>query len=497
MSQEPNMVDRERLPVAVVGAGPTGLAAAAELHARGLPFVVLERGAHAGGAVQAWGHVRMFSPWRYDVAPVARQLLDRAGWTAPDDDALPTGAEFHAGYLVPLASLPEIGPHVRYRAAVRAISRLGLDRTRTAGRADAPFVVRLVGGAEVLARAVLDASGTFDTPNPLGGNGLPAHGEASARAAGVVGDALPDVLGTDRDRYAGRHTIVVGSGHSAATTAHTLAGLATEAPGTTITWLIRARSADRAYGGGTDDALLARGALGLGLRTLVRSGRVTLVSDFHVTEVESTVDGVRLSGHAMDGRQVSASADHVVAATGYRPDHAHTGELRLDNDPALGAPRVLAPLIDPNEHSCGTVRPHGVDELGHPEPDFYTVGMKSYGRAPTYLMATGYEQVRSVVAALAGDWTAARTTRLELPATGVCTATVRVKAVTGAPDAQALLDRLGLARDVPARLLALSERYLAGGGTVPAAVLAAAADLGIPDDAAHQLADFAGRNFSL
>jgi hypothetical protein len=118
-------------------------------------------------------------------------------------------------------------------------------------------------------------------------------------------------------------------------------------------------------------------------------------------------------------------ADRVVAATGYRPDHGIAGELRLDLDPILASTRTLAPLIDPNHHSCGTVPPHGVDELAHPEPGYYAVGMKSYGRAPTFLMATGYEQVRSVTAALAGDWTAAREVHLELPATGVCSSTPR------------------------------------------------------------------------
>ena len=110
----------------------------------------------------------------------------------------------------------------------------------------------------------------------------------------------------------------------------------------------------------------------------------------------------------------------IVNATGARPDHSVTTELRLDVDPILGSTRALAPLIDPNVHSCGTVPPHGVDELAHPEPGFYVVGAKSYGRAPTFLLATGYEQARSVVAALDGDWAAARDVRLELPETGVC-----------------------------------------------------------------------------
>jgi hypothetical protein len=113
-----------------------------------------------------------------------------------------------------------------------------------------------------------------------------------------------------------------------------------------------------------------------------------------------------------------------VSATGFRPDHSFVSELRLDLDPILGSTRALAPLIDPNQHSCGTVPPHGVDELAHPEPGYYAIGAKSYGRAPTVLLATGYEQARSVVAALDGDWEAARHVQLDLPETGVCTSNV-------------------------------------------------------------------------
>jgi hypothetical protein len=112
--------------------------------------------------------------------------------------------------------------------------------------------------------------------------------------------------------------------------------------------------------------------------------------------------------------------DRIIVATGQRPDLSLTRELRLDLDPWLEAPRALAPLIDPNLHSCGTVPPHGYRELSHAEPDYFTVGIKSYGRAPTFLMATGYEQVRSVAARLAGDEAAARDVRLVLPETGVC-----------------------------------------------------------------------------
>jgi hypothetical protein len=122
--------------------------------------------------------------------------------------------------------------------------------------------------------------------------------------------------------------------------------------------------------------------------------------------------------------------DELIVATGFRPDLDPLRELRINLDPALEYPPVLAPLIDPNVHSCGTVRPHGAAELAHPEPGFYIAGMKAYGRAPTFLLATGHEQVRSIVAELAGDREAARRVELVLPETGVCSG----PALTGAAE---------------------------------------------------------------
>jgi hypothetical protein len=407
----------EHLPVVVIGAGPVGLAAAADLAERDIDFLVLESGPVAGTAVSAWGHVRVFSPWRYNIAPAACRLLEADGWSAPDLDYLPTGRELVEDYLAPLAKLDALAAHIRYGAQVTAIARDGIDRVRTAGREQTPFLIRLADDTELTARAVIDASGTWPTPNVLGASGLPAHGEGGAAA--FIDGALPDVLGADRDRYAGRHTLVVGAGHSAANTLLSLAQLADEEPGTMISWAIRTGAPARAYGGEDDDALPARGALGSRVHTLVDSGHITLLPGFSISRLDTDTDTVTAT--ARDGRTVTI--DRIVAATGYRPDHTIAAELRLDLDPTIGSTRALAPLIDPNEHSCGTVPPHGVDELSHPEPGYWSVGAKSYGRAPTFLMATGYEQVRSIAAALAGDWEAARNVQLDLPETGVCSTT--------------------------------------------------------------------------
>ena len=209
---------------------------------------------------------------------------------------------------------------------------------------------------------------------------------------------------------------MVGAGHSAANTLINLADLAKEEPGTRILWAIRGVSAAKVYGGGDLDGLPARGQLGARLRRLVEAGTIELHTGFGITSLAA--DGGSVSVSALDGRTLAA--DVVVPCTGFRPDLDILRELRLNLDPAVEAPVKLGPLIDPEFHSCGTVPPHGARLLAHPDKDFYIVGMKSYGRAPTFLLATGYEQVRSVAAALAGDREAADTVQLALPETGVC-----------------------------------------------------------------------------
>jgi thioredoxin reductase len=407
------------LPVVVIGAGPVGLAAAAHLASRGLTPLVLEAGDRVGAAMRDWGHIRTFTPWQYIVDETAEKLLTPTGWRRPAGEASPTGAEIVEGYLEPLAAVLGAGV-VRTGARVVAVSRQGLDKSRTLGRAERPFVVRVAGGRgeEVFARAVIDASGTWGQRNPLGASGLPAGGEAEATEF-LVGP-LPDVLGRDRARFAGRRTLVVGMGHSAANTLLNLAQLAREEPGTEIVWAIRAAAPGRLFGGGEADQLEARGKLGADLRSLVASGATTLVAGFSTTALETTGDTVTVVGATPDGDVRLDGIHNVAAATGFRPDLAIVSELQLDLDPSLEAPRVLAPLVHPDFHSCGTVQPHGHRELAHPEPGFFVAGMKSYGRAPTFLITTGNEQVRSIAAVLAGDLDAADEVQLVLPETGVC-----------------------------------------------------------------------------
>lgn len=406
------------LPVVIIGAGPVGLAAAAQLLERGIEPLVLEQGERAGAAILEWGHIRLFSPWKHVTDAASVKLLAAAGWRPQHPEAMPTGREFVTHYLAPLAATDALRNRIRYGVRVESVSRLGMDRTRSLDRANTPFVIRVdAAEAEIHARAVIDASGTFSTPNEVIASGFGLrHAETIAPN---LTHGLPDVLGRDRHRFADKHTVVVGAGHSAANALIALARLAERAPGTTATWLIRTESPVRVYGS-PDDELDGRVSIGASIHDLVDSGRVDLVNRFLVTDVVPTSDGRVTVLGARAGEPAAIDADMVVVATGFRPDLGGLREIRLGLDDVIEAPVRLAPLIDPNLHSCGTVPPHGVDELSHPEPGFWLAGMKSYGRAPTFLLLTGYEQIRSIADELAGNHSAARLIELVLPETGVC-----------------------------------------------------------------------------
>ena len=418
------------LPVVIIGAGPIGLAAAANLIDRDIDFVIFEAGDDIAASIRSWGHTRLFSPWKHLVDPVAQRLLERTGWVLTEPDRAPTGTELVEHYLVPLAQLDAISSRTRTRTGseVIGVTRAGMDRTRSRDRFATPFAIRVrtQDGAieEVAARAVIDASGTYRTPNSLASNGLGLLG--LAEIADRVAPALPDVLGRDRAQFAGRHTTVVGAGHSAANTLLALVKLARDEPGTRVTWLIRNASAVR-VSSSDDDQLVGRAALGSHVDRAVADGRIHLIDGFeiirgqraHDSDDTDNLDEVELVGHR-SGEVVTHRSDVVVNATGFRPNLDILREIRVELDDIVEAPRRLAPLIDPNVHSCGTVEPHGFLELTHPERGFFIVGMKSYGRAPTFLLATGYEQVRSVAAWLDGDTAAASRVELSLPSTGVC-----------------------------------------------------------------------------
>ncbi|GAA1135016.1 NAD(P)-binding domain-containing protein [Ornithinicoccus hortensis] len=400
----------------VIGAGPVGLATAAELTRRDQEVIVLEQGQAPAAAVRQWGHVRLFSPWSEVTSPAAVALLEATGWSHPEPTAYPTGADWVRDYLDPLATV--LGDRVRTGHRVLGVARSERDLLVDSGREGQPFVLhveRADGSMQrLLARAVVDCSGTWGAPNPLGAEGYPAAGETAA--VDRILYEMPDGE-ADRDRFAGAATAVVGSGASALTALIALTSKPLHTPDSHVVWVVRRGTVESAFGGGELDELPARGALGTRVRAAVDARLIEPVTGFRVTGVQE--QGATLALLATDGRRIEG-LDQVVGATGFRPDLSFLSEVRLNLDPRLQAPVDLAPGIDPNLHSCGSVQPHGHDVLAQPEGDLFLAGMKSYGRAPSFLAMTGYEQVRSIAAALAGDLEAARAVELTLPDTGVC-----------------------------------------------------------------------------
>ncbi len=403
-------------PVAILGAGPVGLAAAAHLATAGEAFIILEKGTDVAENIKSWQHVRLFSPWQYNVDKAAKQLLLAAGWEMPQEDRLPTGQELREAYLQPLANVPEIKPFISFNTTVVGISKKNHDKMKSARRSEAPFVIYTEQNGEskrILARAVIDATGTWASPNPVHADNVWTSAEQKLAVKIFYGIPNVDSL---QERYTGKRIAVVGGGHSAINTILELEKL----EAVEITWILRKKRVEDAYGGEEKDALAARGELGSRIHALVDEGKVKVFTPFYIEELSQTSDGIIIKGEGPNGKAQLPAVDEIIANTGSRPDFSFLKEIRLSIDAAVESVEALAPLIDPNEHSCGTVRPHGELELRQPETGFYVVGMKSYGRAPTFLMATGYEQVRSIVAYLTGDLEAARKVELDLPETGVC-----------------------------------------------------------------------------
>ncbi len=414
------MTESNKLPIAVIGAGPIGLAAAANLVERGLTPLVFEAGPRIAASVWQWRHVRLFTPWSFLIDPASKRLLQADGsWKEPNGEDVPYAQELVEGLLDPLAAHHAIAAHIKLEHKVVSVSRDGHDRMADGNRNDAPFLIVAEtpeGPRRFKVRAVMDASGTWTTPNPLGAGGVMADGEQKLQSHIRYG--MPDVLGQERERYAGKRVLVVGSGHSAIGSVLSLEKLRQEDPATSIVWGIRRTDPTKLWGGGSADEIVERGALGTRVHSVVKSGLVSLLTGLSISALEERPgEGIEV----VDVEGVSrVVVDEVIVAAGSRPNLEMLRELRLELDISTEAAKRLGPMIDPNHHSCGSVSPHGAEELKHPENGFYIVGMKSYGRAPTFLLRTGYEQVRSVAAELAGDLESARRVELTLPQTGVC-----------------------------------------------------------------------------
>ncbi len=409
------------LPVAIIGAGPVGLAAAAHLSIRNQPFILFEAGNSVASNILSWRHIRVFSPWRYNIDKAALQLLNETNWQSPDEESLPTGNELYNLYFKPLSELSSIKPNIHLESKVLSVGRKNIDKMKTWGREELPYVIQVLHGDDIEyyeAKAIIDASGTWNSPNPIGSGGSYAVGEVENNKQIFYG--IPDILYQHTERFKNKSVVVVGSGHSSINAILELDKLKEKYPDTEIHWILRKKNVSDVYGGQEADALEARGALGIKIERLVNDDRVSVYTPFQIQQVVNKDGKLTIVGFQNDTKLALPGIDEIISNTGSRPDFSFLREVRLSIDPSLESVSEIAELIDPNIHSCGTVRPHGEKELRQPDKDFYIVGSKSYGRAPTFLMATGYEQVRSIAAAIDGDMEAALQVELDLPETGVC-----------------------------------------------------------------------------
>jgi thioredoxin reductase len=394
--------------LAILGAGPVGLEAAALAIELGFDVHVFERG-EVGAHALAWGHVRMFTPWAMNVGPASARLLARhhAKTSAPEE--CPTGSELVERLLQPLAASPELKARIHTHSHVVQVSRHGArkgDLLGDARRAEHPFrlLVRDQGGREnfLHAHAVVDATGVFGTPHWAGTGGIPGRGETYL--APQMSYHPDDVLGLRRERHAGRTTLVIGGGASALTTVAALARLAEEAPGTQVVWVTRHATPGFA-GEVAADPLPARAQLHAEGRRLQSGGSpaVRWVGGAEVEgfEYNSATHRYRVQLATADGGRVE-EADQVVVNCGYGPDPLLHRELQVHECYATLAPMKLSAALLASGADCTQVPVQGIDLLANPEPGYFIVGARSYGRAnASFLLETGYRQVAEVMNALA------------------------------------------------------------------------------------------------
>jgi thioredoxin reductase len=409
------MMDDEPLPrIAVLGAGPIGLEAALYARYLGYPVNVYERG-EVAASVLRWGHVRLFSPFGMNRSTLGRAALAAQGdgCQPPADDAVLSAREWAERYLLPLSRSDLLAECISERTEVLAVARRGALKTELVNdprRGESPFVLLLARGEgdERTAEAdvVIDATGVYGCHNWLGSGGLPAVGEREAGRHIEYG--LPDVLGTDRDRYAGRHTLLVGAGYSAATTAVALAELAREAPGTRLTWITR-RLGENGVPGPIrqvpNDRLPARDRLARAANEIAAAGAspITWLPGSSVAAVAWDDGGRQFRVRLEGASERTLECDQLVANVGYRPDARLHAELHVHECYASGAPMKLAAarLARPSA-DCLDQKPSGGEALKTPEPNYYILGAKSFGRDSSFLVSLGLEQVREAFSLIHG-----------------------------------------------------------------------------------------------
>ena len=391
--------------IAILGGGPVGLEAALAAAQAGLPFTLYEAAYEVAGNVRSWGHVQLFTPWSMNVSPRVREALEAAGHDVPDGDDCPIGSALVERVFEPLAKLPELAPHIRCDHRVIEIGRDGLlksDEIGTGARSSSRFrlLVRDGGGAEFVefADIVLDCTGTYDNPNALGVGGVRAPGEA--QAAEYIIRQIPDfdapLLSGDAPGWGGLRILLVGSGHSAQTAARDLAGLIVRVPETRVTWAIRSK--DPTFGAVPDDTLPVRHALVEQARGLASDDSPFDVRlGYSVDALEASPEGIVVTLVHADGSRDTVTVDRIISLTGAVGDARMYRQLQVHECYATSGPmKLAAALLASTSADCLTQESQGADTLKNPEPDFYILGMKSYGRNSSFLMRVGWEQVNEV-----------------------------------------------------------------------------------------------------
>lgn len=420
--------------IAILGAGPIGLEAALAAVEAGASVVLFERGL-PGAHVRAWGHVRMFSPWRMNVSARGLEALAAAdpSFVAPAAEERPTGNEFVERYLRLLADLPALKSVLRSHHEVLFVGREGIGKHESIAspsRAAHPFriLVRDEEGRLAVHHAdvVLDTTGVYGQPQPAGSGGIAAPGEAAA--ADRIAYGAVDVAGAQREDYLGRRTLVLGGGHTAATAVIELGALAAEAANTTVVWVRRTREP---YPSAPGDPLPARRSLEAEANRLLTAGEpwLTVRDEAEIDAIERRRTGLAVTLCTPD-ENIEIEVERIIAATGFRPDREIYRELEVHECYASAAPMKLASvLLASGTADCLAPPATGRDELRNPEPNFFILGAKSYGRTPTFLLRTGRRQVEDVLATLG----LAVERENEMDAAGPCGARGADRATGGRP----------------------------------------------------------------
>lgn len=405
------------LPVAIVGGGPVGLSAASHLVERKQSFLLFESGEQVGTNFLDYAHVPLFSPWEYNMDPVSKQLLKESGWQEPLLKGFPSAGDVLHEYIKPLSELAYFKPLIHLNSEVIAIGRENKDKSKSTDRNKTPFILHVNCSGEIktfLAKAVIDASGTWQQQNPIGAGGIHAPGEKYASKHIFYG--IPDILNKHKERYIGKRTIVVGSGHSAVNTLINLSQLKRKNTNTTIVWILRKQDVSdifRTQKESTEkNKMLGVSKLEKQIEALVNKGYIEVYTPFFINEIRQKNNVVEVRGKLEKDQQIITNVDEIISTTGSRPNFNFLSEIRFNSNPEVDCAPKLAKIINPEK---GIVPAHGEELLRQPEEDFYIIGAKSFGRASTFFLTTGYEQARSVVSYLTGDIKSSQQIKITLP----------------------------------------------------------------------------------